>query len=85
MYTREIDGKTLELRASGWTYNSVFVLYDYQTESLWYPMSDEDDFSTPLVCVSGTYADKKLSEIPSQKVSWSAWKSTHKETKFMKP
>ena len=85
MYTRVIEDSVLTLSASGWTYNNVFVLYDYETESTWYPMTDKDDFTTPLVCVSGLYADKKLSEIPSQKTNWNVWKSTHPNTKYMKP
>jgi hypothetical protein len=35
VYSREIDGKTLTLSASGWTYDRLFVLYDYETESIW--------------------------------------------------
>jgi len=85
VYTRVIEDSVLTLSASGWTYNNVFVLYDYETESMWYPMTDENDFTTPLVCVSGVYADKMLSEILSQKANWSAWKSTHPGTKYMKP
>ena len=28
MYSRELDGTVLTLAASGWTYQSTFVLYD---------------------------------------------------------
>ena len=85
MYTRVIQDSVLTLSASGWTYNNVFVLYDNQTESLWYPMTDQEKFSTPLVCVSGYFADKKLMELPSQKTNWQAWKAANPNTKFMKP
>ena len=36
MYSREIDGEILTLSAGGWTYGRTFVLFDYETESLWY-------------------------------------------------
>jgi len=85
VYTRTIQDSVLTLSASGWTYNNVFVLYDYQTESLWYPMTDQVNFTTPLVCVSGFFADEKLAEIPSTKTIWQAWKSSQPNTKFMKP
>ena len=38
MYSREIDGQILTLDPSGWTYHRTFVLYDYETETLWYPL-----------------------------------------------
>ena len=42
MYSREIDGKVLTLAFSGWTYNNLFILYDYETESMWYEPPVED-------------------------------------------
>ena len=32
-----MDGRTLTLAPSGWTYKRTFVLYDRETGSLWYP------------------------------------------------
>ena len=78
--SREIDSNVLTLSASGWTYFSTFVLYDYETESMWFPLSG----GTPLICVSGFYADRKLGEVEGIPTRWNTWKADHPETKFMK-
>ena len=78
MYSREIDGEILTLSASGWTYERTFVLYDYQTESLWYHMLGEDS----LTCINGAYADRKLPELPSSFLRWRTWRQMHPQSKF---
>jgi len=89
VYSREIadistsgdhDG-ILTLSASGWTYDFTFVLYDYETESLWYHLEGEDG----LTCISGVHADRKLQEFPSTKTRWRNWKIDHPDTKFLDP
>ncbi len=42
VYSREIDGEILTLSASGWTYGRIFVLYDYETESMWFHLQGDD-------------------------------------------
>ena len=79
MYSREIQGEVLTLSASGWTYNNTFVLYDYETESIWYHMPGESG----LTCISGFYADKHLSEFESIQLRWSNWKKSFPESKFL--
>lgn len=79
MYSRELGDSVLTLSASGWTYNNTFVLYDYETESMWYHLSGEDG----LRCISGFYADQKLDEFPSAFIRWDAWLSTNPTTKFL--
>ncbi|MBW1848704.1 MAG: DUF3179 domain-containing protein, partial [Deltaproteobacteria bacterium] len=37
VYSRHIDDRTLTIVPSGWTYKNTFVLYDRETETLWYP------------------------------------------------
>ncbi len=78
MYSREIDGKILTLSASGWTYRFTFVLYDYETESLWYHLPGEQG----LTCVSGPYADRKLPELSSVFTRWNHWKADFPDTKI---
>ena len=80
MYSREIDGQVLTLSASGWTYFTTFVLFDYETESLWYHLEGTDG----LTCIAGFYADKTLEEFPSYRIRWSAWLEMHPDTKYMK-
>ena len=80
VYSREIDGKTLTLSASGWTYRNTFVLFDYETESMWYPLPGDDG----LTCISGTYADRKLPELTSVLTRWNRWKADFPDSKFLK-
>lgn len=79
MSSRKIDDLLLTLSASGWTYGSRFVLYDYETESLWFRLDD----TTGLTCIGGSFADEKLAEIASSKTTWNAWKSAHPTTKYI--
>jgi hypothetical protein len=81
VYSREIDGDTLTLSASGWTYDWTFVLYDYETESIWYHV----DGTEGLTCVGGFYADHKLAELNSTKTRWNIWKTLHPDSKFLDP
>ena len=77
VYSREIDGEVLTLSANGWTYDYTFVLFDYETESIWYPMDDE------LVCVGGKYADRRLKQFDAIKTKWSDWKRKNPDTGFL--
>lgn len=69
----------LTLSASGWTYRRTFVLYDYETESMWYHLQGTHS----LTCISGTYADRELIELESSKTRWNTWKSGHPTTGFL--
>ena len=80
MYSREIDGEVLTLSASGWTYNNTFVLYDYETESLWYHLPGSDG----LTSISGFYADRKLEEFTSVLLRWNDWVNQNPDSKFLK-
>ncbi|MFQ5628753.1 MAG: DUF3179 domain-containing (seleno)protein [bacterium] len=66
VYSREISDHTITLSASGWTYNRTFVLYDYETESLWYHLEGD----TTLTCNSGILADRRLKELPPALTRW---------------
>ena len=80
MYSREIDGRVLTLSASGWTYNDTFVLYDYETESLWYHLEGRNG----LTCISGFYADSTLTEFTSSQIRWNDWLASHPESVALK-
>lgn len=41
MCTRELDDRTVQFGTTGYTNNSVFVLYDRDSDSIWHPMSDD--------------------------------------------
>jgi hypothetical protein len=80
VHSRKINDKTLTLSASGWTFNFTFVLYDYETESLWYPL--RRGFGP--TCVSGDFEDLTLVGIDSKVTFWSTWEKEHPNTKYMK-
>ncbi len=80
VYSREIDGEILTLAASGWTYRNTFVLYDFETETLWYHLNGTDG----LTGIAGTYADSVLSEYPSLFTRWSTWLVDNPTSKFLR-
>ncbi|GAB4372947.1 MAG: hypothetical protein Kow0042_16540 [Calditrichia bacterium] len=80
VYSREIADTVLTLSASGFTYNNTFVLYDYETESMWYHLPGEEG----LTCISGKYADQKLKEFPSAFVRWNIWKQSNPNTQYLR-
>jgi hypothetical protein len=69
----------LTLSASGWTYKKAFVLYDYETESLWYHMPRDSG----LTCISGYFADRRLPEYQSVKIRWSKWLEDHPDSQIL--
>jgi len=79
VYSREIANKVLTLSASGWTYDFLFVLFDYETETMWYDMPD----GTGLNGIDGFYADWSLSNLGSTVTSWSSWVADHPDTLYM--
>ena len=80
MYSRQIDGEVLTLSASGWTYRNTFVLYDNETESLWYHLPGTDG----LTGISGFYADRKLQEFESVHIRWNRWLAQHPTTAILR-
>ena len=97
MYSREIDGGEITLAPSGWTYGesagrSVFVLFDKETESTWYPIDQpcctlptEEIGSTGLVGIGGVHADRVLKQVQTMSImTWSDWKARFPDTKFVR-
>jgi hypothetical protein len=78
VYSREIDGQTLTLVPSGWTYRSTFVLYDRETETLWYP------FRKGLLGIQGKYFGRELEKLPATDTSWKKWMGKHPDSKILK-
>ena len=78
MYSRTIDDKVLTIVPSGWTYNDTFVLYDRETETLWYP------YRKGLKGIQGKYFNKWLPKIDSEDVSWAKWLKKYPESKILK-
>jgi hypothetical protein len=71
VYSREIDGRTLTLAPSGWTYRNVFVLYDRETNTLWYP------YRSGLRGIQGPFFNRWLPKLPSDDTTWEQWRRAH--------
>ena len=74
MYSRRIDNRTLTLAPSGWTYKHTFVLYDKETETLWYP------YEKGLMGIQGPYFKRWLPVIESADTQWEEWKAKHPDS-----
>ena len=78
---RTIDGEVYSFGTSGYTMNNVFVLYDRNTDSVWYPLSD-DTFDA----VSGPDKGKTLNFIAKPEVMrLHEWAARHPETLVLIP
>jgi len=77
VYSRTIDGKILTIVPSGWTYKDTFVLYDRETETLWYP------YKKGLMGIQGEYFERWLEKIPSKDMSWRKWIKKFPGTKIL--
>lgn len=77
MYSRQIDGRTLTLAPSGWTYKDTFVLYDKETGSLWYPGEKG------LTGIQGHYFKRLLPIIKSVDTNLGRWIDRHPQTRVV--
>ena len=68
-YRRKVEGRTLTFGVSGLVYNSNFLFYDRQTESLWLQFTGQ--------AIAGPMAGKKLERIPIRQELLGTWLSRH--------
>jgi hypothetical protein len=68
-FRREVEGRTLSFGVSGLVYNSNFLLYDRETESLWLQFTGE--------AIAGPMAGKKLERIPIRQELMGTWLVRH--------
>jgi len=86
VYSPLTDDQTLTLAPSGWTYHetngagvSLFVLYDKETGTLWYPFDDKG-----MRGIAGPLQDVLLTEIQKMSpTSFENWKSQHPTTFYV--
>jgi hypothetical protein len=78
VYSRQIDGRSLTIAPSGWTYADTFVLYDRETGSIWYPYENE------LRAIQGPYFGRRLPMLPSEDTSWRLWSKNHPDSKLLR-
>lgn len=74
VYSREIDGEVLTLVPSGWTYNNTFVLYDRETETLWYP------YEKGLMGIQGKYFKRWLPKVDFEYTRWRKWEKEYPDS-----
>jgi hypothetical protein len=78
VYSRQIDGQVLTIVPSGWTYNDTFVLYDRETETLWYP------YRKGLKGIQGKHFNRWLPKMSSDDTIWEKWIKKHPGSKILK-
>lgn len=78
MYSRETEGMTLTLRASGWSYKNTFVLMDDETGSLWYPAYNG------LRSFQGSNYGRFLRKLDSEDTTWGEWLKRHPQSAVLK-
>ncbi len=72
MYTRQADGKELELRVSGKLYKDALVMFDRETGTLWTQVDGR--------ALRGPLAGRRLVEVPAMQTTWKVWKKLHPNT-----
>lgn len=77
MYSRQIDGKTLTISPSGWTYRDTFVLYDRETGTIWYP------YAKGLMGIQGKYFKRWLPKLSSDDTTWEEWRKRHPSSEIL--
>lgn len=79
MYGREVNGKATTFGTTGYTFNDIFVLYDRQTESIWYPLNDG-----VFDAISGPGRGSQIPFIDKPPIaSLSEWRREHPDTEVL--
>ncbi len=75
VFKRRLDGRTLDFGVSGLLYNSNFVLYDRQTESLWSQFLGQ--------AIAGRLAGSRLERVRVRQEPFGAWIARHPKTRVL--
>ncbi|RKX44635.1 MAG: hypothetical protein DRP64_06150 [Verrucomicrobia bacterium] len=75
VFNRRVDGRTLDFGVSGLLYQSDVLMYDRQTDSLWSQLAME--------AVAGPLVNTRLQWLPSQQLTWAAWKARYPQGKVL--
>ncbi|GJM26338.1 MAG: hypothetical protein DHS20C16_27530 [Phycisphaerae bacterium] len=79
VHGRESDGKLDTFGVSGFVYKDVFLIFDHQTESLWYPLDDEK-----WTAVSGKRKGETISFLAEPApMPLGEWRKIHPKTKVL--
>jgi len=69
VFSRQLDGRTLDFEVSGLLYQSDVLMFDQQTESLWSQVA--------MQAVSGSLMNTALEWLPSEQMTWAAWRAKY--------
>ncbi|MFU8848342.1 MAG: DUF3179 domain-containing protein [Opitutales bacterium] len=72
---RRFDETTLTFGVSGLLYNSDVLMFDRETDSLWSQLG--------LKSVSGKYVGTEMQWLPSEQMTWAAWKERYPESQVL--
>ena len=72
IFDRLVEGKVRSFGVSGLLYQSDVLMYDRETESLWSQLG--------MRAVSGSSVDQRLTWLPSERMSWKAWREKYPES-----
>jgi len=75
VFDRYIDNKLRSFGVSGLLYQSDVLMYDRQTNSLWSQLA--------MKAVSGKSVGSKLKWLPSDHMTWKAWKDKYPKSKVL--
>ena len=74
-YRRRVSDRTLEFGVSGLVYQSSFLLYDRQTQSLWLQWSGE--------AIAGPMLGERLERLRVRQEPFAVWRERHPDTKVL--
>jgi len=81
VYSRENDGKKFEFGVSGYTLDQTFLLFDRETDSVWYPGANGE-----LNAVGGTRKGDTIPvAIKNEVMPLSDWLQKHPDSKILMP
>jgi Protein of unknown function (DUF3179) len=77
VFRRNVDGRTLRFGVSGLVYNSGFLLFDRETESLWSQYTGR--------AIAGTYVGKRLESLRVREEEFATWRKREPKTRILIP
>jgi hypothetical protein len=77
-----LNGQTLTFAASGWVWHDIFILWDYETGSLWFPGLSFPGGTDFLQCIAGPLQDQRVDALPYFRGLWKSWHGAYPTTKM---
>jgi hypothetical protein len=77
VFDRRVDGRTLHFSVSGLLYDSGFLLYDRETQSLWSQFEGR--------AIAGELAGRTLARIPVRREDFASWIAREPHTRILIP